>query len=318
MNDPNTEGNLLSVRRKEWVSPTVVALTLGHPDGRRLADWAPGAHIDVMLPNGLGRQYSLCGDRWDATTYRIAVRREADGRGGSAYIHDHLRVGDRLPIGGPRNNFPMVPADRYLFIAGGIGITPIIPMITQAEMLGADWNLLYLGRHRETMPFLEELSGHGERVTVVTSDQGGRADIGACVSAVDDRTRVYACGPQGLLDDLARYAGRWPAGRLRMERFSATDALRPARTEPFDVELARSKRVVSIAPDESILDALGAQGVSVLTSCREGVCGTCEITVLDGEPDHRDSILDDHERAAGDCMFVCVSRSLSDRLVLDL
>ncbi|MGV9709510.1 PDR/VanB family oxidoreductase [Gordonia sp. NPDC003424] len=318
MQSPSQTANRLRVRDRVVVARDVVELTLEHPDGRRLADWAPGAHIDVILPNGLTRQYSLSGDRWDAYTYRIAVRRETDGRGGSAFIHDGLQVGDLVGIGGPRNNFRLAPARRYLFIAGGIGITPMLPMVQQAEIVGADWALLYTGRHRDTMAYADDLAAYGDRVSIVASSETGRIDLSAHLAAVDTDTRVYVCGPQSLLDDIVALTGHWPVGQLRLERFSAPGTADQTRNAPFDVELARSGRVVTVGPDDGVLEALAEAGVNVLSSCREGLCGTCETTVLDGTPDHRDSVLDDDERAANTCMLVCVSRACSDRLVLDL
>ncbi|MBB2914234.1 ferredoxin-NADP reductase [Streptosporangium becharense] len=305
----------LRIATKTQVADGVVALTLEHPHGGRLPDWTPGAHIDLILPNGLTRQYSLCGDRWDPHTYRIGVLRELDGRGGSAYVHDVLAEGDTVAIGGPRNNFPLAPSERYLFIAGGIGVTPLLPMIYQAELLDADWHLLYGGRTRASMAFTGELARYGERVTLAPQDECGLLDL---PDRLPQGTRVYCCGPAGLLEALERRAADWPAGSLRTERFVAKDLGTPARDEPFEVELRRSGLSVTVAPGQSVLQAINDAGVGVLSSCRHGLCGTCETGVLEGEPDHRDALLDDAERAAGDCMFVCVSRSRSDRLVLDL
>jgi ferredoxin-NADP reductase len=307
----------LTVRSKAEVADGVVTLTLVHPAGRRLPDWTPGAHLDLILPGGLRRQYSLCGDRWDAHSYRIGVLRERNGRGGSAFIHDELAEGAAVAVGGPRNNFRLVPSERYLFIAGGIGITPLLPMVHQAEMLGADWRLVYGGRSRASMAFLDELEPYGAKVVVVPQDEQGLLDVPRLLRRADADTRIYCCGPAGLLDAVeTRCAGR-PPGTLRTERFTARDGGR-AHDEAFEVRLDRSGRSLTVRPGQSVLDAVGAAGVSVLSSCRQGLCGTCETTVLEGEPDHRDSILDDDERAAADCMFVCVSRSRSPRLVLDL
>ncbi|GAA5038710.1 ferredoxin-NADP reductase [Thermocatellispora tengchongensis] len=305
----------LRVRSKTRVADGVVALTLEHPSGGRLPDWTPGAHIDLILPNGLTRQYSLCGDRWDPHAYRIGVLREPDGRGGSAYVHDVLAEGGTVAIGGPRNNFPLAPSERYLFIAGGIGITPLLPMIHQAELLGADWRLLYGGRTRASMAFTGELARYGEKVTFVPQDEVGLLDL---PEQPPPDAKVYCCGPAGLLEAMERRAAGWPAGTLRTERFAAKDTGTPARDEPFVVELRRSGLSVTVAPGRSVLDAINDAGIGVLSSCRQGLCGTCETGVLEGEPDHRDALLDDAERAAGDCMFVCVSRSRSGRLVLDL
>ncbi|MFB4270782.1 PDR/VanB family oxidoreductase [Nonomuraea sp. GTA35] len=305
----------LRVAAKAPVADGVVALTLAHPGGRRLPDWTPGAHLDLILPGGLTRQYSLCGDRWDPHTYRIGVLREPDGRGGSAYVHDTLAEGDTVAIGGPRNNFPLAPSERYLFIAGGIGITPLLPMIYQAELLGADWRLLYGGRTRASMAFLDELASYGSRVELVPQDERGLLDLPA---ELPPDTKVYCCGPAGLLDAMERRAAGWPAGMLRTEHFVAKDLGAPARGEPFEVELRRTGRTLTVTRGQSVLQAINDAGVNVLSSCRQGLCGTCETTVLAGEVDHRDALLDDAERAAGDCMFVCVSRARSDRLVLDL
>lgn len=314
----STESTLRLVA-KQAVSDGVVALTFEHPDGRRLPDWAPGAHIDLMLASGDTRQYSLCGDRWDAHRYRVGVLREELGRGGSAYIHDTLNVDDVVGVGGPRNNFPLVPAPRYLFVAGGIGITPLLPMIAQAEMMGVDWTLLYGGRSRASMAFLDELAVYGERVVVAPQDEVGLLDLSTYLGAAGhDETKVYVCGPGPLLNAVETLCSGWPVGKLRLERFVAREQSAPVRTQPFDIELARSEVTVTVTPDSSVLDAVQRAGVTVLSSCREGTCGTCETTVLAGEPDHRDSILDDDERDNAGCMFICVSRSCSDRLVLDL
>jgi len=309
---------VLEVVDKTTVTEDVATLTLASPDGARLRDWAPGAHVDLVLLDGLTRQYSLCGDRWDPFTYTVGVFRETAARGGSAYVHDVLRPGDRVGVGGPRNNFPLVPAERYLFVAGGIGITPILPMIHQAELLGADWTLLYGGRRRASMAFLDRLAAYGNRVQVAPQDESGLLDLPAFIGEPRADTRVYCCGPAPLLAAIETACAAWPPHGLRTERFVADELGAPARTTAFEVELARTGRTVAVAPGTSVLEAVGTAGVEVLSSCRQGTCGTCETTVLAGRPDHRDSILDDDERAAGDCMYVCVSRSLDDRLVLDL
>ncbi|WP_199434476.1 PDR/VanB family oxidoreductase [Qaidamihabitans albus] len=308
----------LTVAAKDEIAEGVVALTLADPGGARLPDWTPGAHIDVVLPNGMTRQFSLCGDRWDTRVYRIGVLREPHGRGGSAYVHDVLRPGDLVGVGGPRNNFPLVPSAGYLFIAGGIGITPLLPMIHQADLLGAEWNLLYGGRRRASMAFRERLAGYGGRVHLRPEDESGLLDVPAWLGTPRPGVRVYCCGPPPLLAAVQAAFRSWPAHALRTERFTAGAQDAPAREEPFDVELRRSGGTVTVGPDRSVLDAVRRAGADVLSSCRQGTCGTCETTVLDGDPDHRDSILTDHERAANDCMFPCVSRSRTDRLVLDL
>ncbi|WP_138732203.1 PDR/VanB family oxidoreductase [Modestobacter excelsi] len=303
---------------KTPVADGVVTLTLAAPDGGRLPDWAPGAHVDLTLEGGLTRQYSLCGDRWDAHTYRVGVLLEPTSRGGSRHVHEQLAPGHVVGLGGPRNAFPLVPAESYRFVAGGIGITPLLPMIAQAEMLGADWRLLYGGRQRSSMAFLDELAVHGDRVLVRPQDEYGLLDLPGFLGTPRTGTPVYGCGPEPLLSALERACHGWPARALHTERFVAAERGAPVRTTAFEVELRRSGRTLTVTPDVSVLEAIGAAGVEVLSSCRQGTCGTCETTVLAGQPDHRDSLLDDDARAAGDCMYPCVSRSCSDRLVLDL
>jgi ferredoxin-NADP reductase len=309
----------LRVSAKEDIAEGVVSLTLTHPDGARLPDWTSGSHIDLVLPDGTTRQYSLCGDRWEAYTYRIAVLREPEGRGGSAYVHERLRPGDRVGVGGPRNHFALVPSEKYLFIAGGIGITPLLPMARQSELLGADWQLLYGGRTRSSMAFREELTeAHGKKVHVVPQDELGLLDLAAWLATPRPDTKVYCCGPAPLLTAVEAACATWPPYVLRTERFTAAAQTPPVRDTPFEVELRRSGRTVTVTPDVSVLEAVRRAGADALSSCEQGTCGTCLTPVLAGQPDHRDSILADHERAANDCMFLCVSRSRGDRLVLDL
>jgi ferredoxin-NADP reductase len=314
------QANVVSLRvaAKTPEADGVVSLSMARPDGRRLPDWTPGAHIDVVLPNGTARQYSLCGDRFDAHTYRVGVLREPGGRGGSAFVHDVLAPGDVVGVGGPRNNFPLVPSASYLFVAGGIGITPLLPMIHQAHLLDADWRLLYGGRTRDSMAFRDEMTAYGDRVQVVPQDEHGLLDLAGFLGAPRPGVKVYCCGPAPLLAAIERACATWPAHTLHLERFVAKEQGAPARSGPFSVELARAGVVVEVPPGASVLDAVRAAGIDVLSSCRQGTCGTCETTVLAGRPDHRDSILADHERDADDCMFPCVSRSRGDRLVLDL
>ncbi|MER5753773.1 PDR/VanB family oxidoreductase [Streptomyces sp. NPDC002088] len=309
----------LEIRSKDAVADGVVSLTLSRPDGGRLPDWTPGSHIDLVLPDGTIRQYSLCGDRWDAHSYRIAVLREPAGRGGSAYVHERLAPGDLVGIGGPRNNFPLVPAGQYLFVAGGIGITPLLPMIQQAELMGVDWSLLYGGRTRPSMAFREELSQtYGDRVHLAPQDECGLLDLATWLGEPAPGTKVYCCGPAPLLAAMERACSTWPSYSLRTERFAAAVQTAPVRGTPFEVELRRTGSTVTVEPGVSVLQAIRRAGADVLSSCEQGTCGTCLTPVLEGVPDHRDSLLAEHERAANDCMFPCVSRSCGDRLVLDI
>ncbi|MEV3913776.1 PDR/VanB family oxidoreductase [Streptomyces canus] len=304
----------LVVDRRDSAADGVLALTLRHPLGEQLPQWEPGAHIDVVLGPGLERQYSLCGDPADRTSWRIAVLREPVGRGGSAHVHEQLGQGDKVRVRGPRNHFALRPAPRYRFIAGGIGITPILPMLAAAEAEGAEWTLLYGGRTRESMAFTEELSRYGDRVTVAPQDETGLLDLPSVLDGAPEGTLVYCCGPGPLLDAVEE---RCPAGLLHVERFTPKEQPAAENTE-FEVELAQTGTTVTVAPDVSVLDAVRASGVEVLFSCTEGTCGTCETDVLDGTPDHRDSVLTDEEREAGETMMICVSRCRGKKLVLDL
>ncbi|WP_089103870.1 PDR/VanB family oxidoreductase [Streptomyces hyaluromycini] len=293
----------------------VVALTLRHPLGEELPGWEPGAHVDVVLGPELERQFSLCGDPGDRSGWRVAVLREPDGRGGSAYVHEQLGVGDKVRVRGPRNHFRLESAPRYRFVAGGIGITPILPMLAAAEAAGAEWTLLYGGRSRQSMAFTGELARFGgERVTVAPQDETGLLDLAGVLDDVPDGTLVYCCGPGPLLDAVEE---RCPAGVLRVERFRPKEQ-QAGEDREFEVVLAQSGRTLTVAPGVSVLDTVRASGVEVLYSCTEGTCGTCETDVLEGDPDHRDSVLTEEERATGETMLICVSRCRGARLVLDL
>ncbi|MET1016879.1 MAG: PDR/VanB family oxidoreductase [Leifsonia flava] len=310
------DGRSLVVVEKTLIAASVVSIRLRRIDGGRLPDWTPGAHIDLILPNGVTRQYSLCGDPADSGEYRIAVLREAAGRGGSRFIHDLLTVGDRVGLGGPRNNFTLVPSASYTFIAGGIGITPILPMLRAAEALGSRWRLLYLGRDLSTMALVDELTVGSGDITLHPASERGRIPLAEWIGSYDEATKVYACGPARLLESVADATRTWRPGWVRSERFTARTIDEPLRATPFEVQVFGTDITVGVGPGTSVAAALRGAGIDILTSCARGVCGTCETTVVSGEPDHRDSILSDAEQAAGDCFFPCVSRSRSDRIVI--
>jgi ferredoxin-NADP reductase len=303
------------------VADGVVELRLAADSGEALPPWTPGAHVDLVLGDDLVRQYSLAGDPADASAYTVAVLRETESRGGSAFVHEKLGEGSRVLVRGPRNHFPLLSSPRYEFIAGGIGITPMLPMIAEAEASGADWRLSYGGRTPASMAYAERLvAAYGDRVALVPFDQHGPLDLATILGSPGADTLVYCCGPEGLLkavEDVC--AASWPAGALHLERFAAKATEAPAEGErSFELELAASGVTLQVPPDKSVFDVIQDAGVSVLGSCHEGICGTCEQVVLAGEVDHRDSVLNESERAANDAMMVCVSRCLSDRLVLDL
>ncbi|WP_413807616.1 PDR/VanB family oxidoreductase [Streptomyces sp. OE57] len=331
MNPGGEYEDTLLVARREEVASDVVALTLRHPAGRDLPAWEPGAHLDLVLDAGptrrYSRQYSLCGDPADRASWRIAVLRAPAGRGGSAHVHDTLAEGSTVRVRGPRNHFALRPAARYLFVAGGIGITPLLPMTAAAEAAGADWRLLYGGRTRASMAFADELaSAYGDKVRLVPQDEEGLLDLAPYLTApyltapAGPGTLVYCCGPEPLLQAAEEACRDWPEGSLRTERFQprTDDAGTESGGRAFELVLTRSGLTLTVEPERSVLRTVEAAGVPVLYSCEEGTCGTCETDVVEGEVDHHDSVLTDEERASGETMMICVSRCHGPRLVLDL
>jgi ferredoxin-NADP reductase len=297
----------------------VVSLELRDPDGGELPAWRPGAHLDVRLSPEIERQYSLCGEPAELGSYRVAVLREPQSRGGSELVHGTLRVGDRVGVRGPRNNFELDPAPSYRFIAGGIGITPILPMVRAAAAAGSDWRLLYGGRRRDSMAFLEQLEPFAERVEVAPEEEHGLLDLDRELAEIGPGTLVYCCGPGPLLDAVEERCAGLPAGTLRVERFTPRDQVpAPTGDQPVVVECARSGLTVEVPAGTTILDALRAEGLELESSCEEGICGTCETRVLEGTPDHRDSLLSESEREEGRTMMICCSRAIGGRLVLDV
>jgi ferredoxin-NADP reductase len=306
---PRSRALRLLLASHETVGEGVVRLRL---EGRELPRWEPGAHLDLVLPSGLVRQYSLCGDPEDTSSYTVATRLVPDGRGGSREVHEQLAEGMELEVRGPRNRFPLVEAPSYVFVAGGIGITPVLPML-RALPENAEWRLLYGGRSRASMPFLEEVEKlAGDRLTVVAEDEEGRPDLDALFADVTEGAAVYCCGPEGLL---AAVEERLPAGAaLHLERFAprtSTDG-----NTAFELELRRSGRTVTVPADSTVLAAVREELPDTAYSCEQGFCGTCQQRVLEGEVEHRDELLTDTERA--DSMLICVSRARGERLVLDM
>lgn len=299
------------ITRREALTPEVVALTLADPDGGLLPAWTPGAHIDVRLPSGRRRQYSLCGPPGRRTDYRIAVRRIADGGGGSAEVHDALNEGDICEFDGPRNAFYLVTDEREaLFVIGGIGVTPILPMIRAAQQRGMRWRAVYAGRNREGMALLDEVVAVApDRVTVWADDERGRAPTGADLLAdAGPETAVYVCGPPAMLEAVRAMRDENADAPLHYERFGPPPVIDGA---PFELELARSQRVLSVPANRSALDVMLDRDPGTAYSCQQGFCGTCKVGVLAGEVDHRGRVADDGT------MLVCMSRAKSGRLVID-
>ena len=287
-------------------SEDVVSLTLAATDGNPLPAWDPGAHIDIVLPSGRLRQYSLTGTPGDPS-WRIAVRRIPTGGGGSLEVHS-LAVGDPVVLRGPRNAFPFIDTDGYLFVAGGIGITPILPMLRDAISRGADWSLVYTGRSLATMPFVDELrtlaAETPERLHLWPDDEYGVPTGERILEVAPTGSALYCCGPPAMIETLRAAMPSDVVDSLHSERFSPPPVL---GGEPFEAVLATSGRVVRVAGDESLLVAIQRDLPDVAYSCRQGFCRTCVVQVLGGEVEHRDRCLTDDERT--DNVATCVSRA---------
>jgi ferredoxin-NADP reductase len=329
----------LVVREVRQESVGVCSVVLCDPAEGELPAWQPGAHLQLTLPSGRVRSYSLCSEPDDRSHYRIAVLREDGGQGGSVEVHTQCRIGSRLRSSLPRNEFELDAASGYLLIAGGIGVTPLLPMAKRLAKQGAQCRLLYLGRSKPTMAFQDEIAAMGGTVQVVARDECERLDLDSVIRGEPVSSAIYCCGPNRLMaavEDIARVTGH----SLRVERFGRPDlgrrvpedrrealgsvdevATTDERTdpeEPFEVELAASGKVITVGRDQTILSCLRSIRQGLTFSCSEGSCGTCETVVLAGAPDHRDTVLSDEERESNATMMICVGRSRSARLVLDL
>ena len=320
---PSADTMQVRVRSVTWEAQGVLALELVAVDGRNLPPFTAGAHVDLFLPSGLVRSYSICNDQDEQHRYVIGVNRDANSRGGSRYLHEVLRAGDTLTVSHPRNNFPLnEDAADSLLISGGIGITPLLAMVRRLEKLGRAWRLYYCSRTRKSAAFLGELralSGeHPDRITYnYDGDRGGKLlNLAAVISSAGPDTHLYCCGPLPMLEAFEQAASLRPPSTVHVEYFAAKES--PSLEGGFEVELAKSGRTVNVPAGKSILDTLLDVGIQVPYSCMEGVCGSCETRVLAGLPDHRDLILGTEEKAANKTMMICCSGSKGSRLVLDL
>jgi vanillate O-demethylase ferredoxin subunit len=298
---------------------SVRRIDLRRPDGRALPAFRPGAHVDLKLNGGVARSYSLVGDPADASRYLLGVQRDPQSRGGSQHLCEAARVGDVIEVSHPINSFALTEgAAASLFIAGGIGITPILPMLDRLAALGRPFVLHYGVRDRKALPFRPRLARHGDKVQTAFSREpgGGRLNVAAIVDAAPTEAELYCCGPRGMLEAFAKATAARDPARIHVEHFSGAE---PAAAEGgFEVVLARSGRTVAVPPGKTILEALNAAGIEPSCSCVQGVCGTCETRVLDGVPDHRDVILTPEERVGNRTMMICVSGARTARLVLDI
>lgn len=299
----------------------VMSLELRAVGGGQLPPFEPGAHLDLHLPNGLIRQYSLTNDWRERDRYVIGVARVADSRGGSSFVHSSIRSGAQLTIRGPINNFALDPAaERFLFIAGGIGITPIMAMVRWCVANAKPWRLIYAARNRQRAAFYEELCGLARDSAQFHFDEecGQVLDVAQAIASWNQAEWVYCCGPAPLMDSVKALTEHLPAGTVRFEWFTTADTDEPQESNAFKVRLERTGAEFDIPEGKSILEVLEENGIDHPFSCREGLCGTCLTNVLSGDPDHRDYVLTDEERASGKLMTICCSRSKSPQLVLDL
>ncbi len=319
-------GATLTVRvaRKSFEAEGICSFELVSADGEPLPAFSAGAHVDVQLPGGLTRQYSLCNDPAETHRYLIAVLRDPASRGGSLAMHEAVKEGDALTISTPKNHFALAhEAGSHLLLAGGIGVTPLLCMAERLANIGASFEMHYCTRSRPRTAFVERIarSAFAPRVKFHHDDGAPeqRLDIAALLAEHPAGRHFYVCGPKGFMDAVlgtARSEG-WPESQLHYEFFSA-DVAPVAGDASFEVQLASSGRIVVVPADRSIVQALAEAGVTVATSCEQGVCGTCLTRVIEGEPEHRDLYLTPEEQAAGDQVLPCCSRARSARLVLDL
>ncbi|WP_210209942.1 PDR/VanB family oxidoreductase [Pseudolabrys taiwanensis] len=305
------------VRALIWEAPGVLSLELAAPDGGALPAFEPGAHIDLKLPDGTLRQYSLCGDPNDLSHYRLGIRAVSGGMS-SGYVHRKLRPGDLVTVSAPRNNFPLVEAKHYIFVAGGIGVTPFIPMMREVSAKHGSFTLLYCNKRNEDAPFLNEIKKLGGELSLHASEAGTRLDVAQRLTAVEKDAVIYCCGPEKLMLAVEEATAAWPEGTVHFEWFAPRARPEDEVSGAFEVVCERSGLTVTVPPDKSILDVLTEAGIDIPRSCEQGICGTCEVRVISGDIDHRDSILSSSERAANQTMMTCVSRAKSGRLVLDI
>lgn len=311
----------LFIRTMSWEAEGVLSIELARQDGADLPAFECGAHIDLVLGAGLIRQYSICSEPSVRDQWTIAVLREPESRGGSRYVHETLRPGMKVSVVGPRSNFRLIAAEQYLFIAGGIGVTPLIPMIRQVSTGNKDWRVLYGGRRRSSMAFVDRLVEMGPAVTIAPEDETGLLDLEGAISRLRSDAAVYCCGPEGLISAVEATCLALGRPAPHVERFGARpkmiDEVRDdADDQPFEVVLCESGRRFTVPRGKTIVEVLREAGIPIVTSCEEGFCGVCETEVIGGIPDHRDEYLESQQRATNSRMMICVGRSKTPELIL--
>jgi tetrachlorobenzoquinone reductase len=302
-----------------YAGPDVNLYDLRPIEGSLLPAFESGAHVDLHLPNGIVRQYSLANDQREYHRYLFGIKRDLHSRGGSRYIHDNLRVSDTLFVGAPRNTFALngeqVPV---VFISGGIGVTPFLSMARRAADLGLEWILHAAMRRRSETAVLSELAEVQKRVVIHIDEECGDKpiDLAPIIASASPDTHFYCCGPGPMLKAFEEATRKRPASKIHVEHFQNEAAA--VETRGFSVRLARSNRTIDVQPGQTIAAALRNAGIDISTSCEQGVCGACETRVLEGVPDHLDLILTDDEKVANKSMMICCSGCLGDLLLLDL
>ena len=313
----------LEVRRIVQEAEDIRSFELADPQGRMLPMFTAGAHLDIELPGGLARQYSISSDPCDVDRYVVAVLREPESRGGSIHMHDRLREGDRLTVHPPRNNFPLAAgASHHILLAGGIGVTPMMAMVRELARAGASFEMHYCTRSPARTAFMAEIAGAAFADKVRFHHDGGDPAQGLDIARLLQRVRtgahVYYCGPAGFMRACEEASRHWPQGTVHFEYFSVDETVEHGASEAFQVKIASSGTILDVPADRSIVEVLRAHGIEVDTMCEEGICGTCATVLLEGEADHRDFVLDDEEKARGEFIMVCCSRARSPMLTLDL
>jgi ferredoxin-NADP reductase len=312
-----SELELVVVQRAD-LSSTVFEIEFEQVSGLELPDWQPGSHIDLYLSNGLVRQYSLIPGALSKRNWRIAVLVENQGKGGSLWLASNLQVGSKIQASNPKNHFKLEPAKEYLFIAGGIGITPLLRMILSAEEHSIQWQLKYLGSSLENMPYSHYLQHiYGEKVELFVKSQGSRLNLRESIFNVSTEAQIYCCGPERLMIAVEETLSESPE-RAHLERFHPREVVLTEPDKEFTVYCKKSDVELIVPADESILMAADFEGIDIPGDCMEGTCGSCETRVIQGEVDHRDSVLSAQARAEGDTMMICISRARGNRLVIDL
>lgn len=313
----------LTVTKRIELAEGIIELTLEPTEHVRLPGFSAGAHIDLHLGDDLVRQYSLTRPAESPSAYSIAVAHDANSRGGSAYVHEILKIGQIVGVGGPRNHFPLAKEAReHVFVAGGIGVTPILAMIRHCEARWQNWRLIYVTRSRARCAYYNELATHGEKVRFHHDEEtGGPLDIVAAIPQSQLARHIYCCGPQPLMSTVRNAVADWPKANVHFEWFSNNGDgnwnTSEGENQPFEIVLNRSGERLTIPPDKTILEVLRENGVPIASVCLEGICGTCETSVLSGQIDHRDTVLTDNEKASSKTMMVCCSRGRGE-IVLDL